>query len=173
MRPLVLLAAACALLGLAGCGYHALGDATHLPPGIRTLAIPVFADHTDSYHTETVMTDAVIREFAARSSFRVTPDATHNPDAILHGTILAEVASPLTYNASTQETSSFLLTIVVAVTLTDRDGKILYQNNHYTYREQYQSTDDLPTFLREDPAAVQRLSRNFAQQLVSDVLEGF
>lgn len=173
MRPFVLLAAACALLELSGCGYHPLGSATHLPPSVRTLAIPVFADRTDSYHTETVMTDAVIREFATRTSFRVTPDTSHDPDAILHGAILAVVETPLTYNASTQETSSFLLTIEVAVKLTDRDGKILYQNNNYIYREQFQSTDDLPTFLREDPAAVQRLSRNFAHQLVSDVLEGF
>ena len=173
MRPFVLLAAACALFGLTGCGYHALGNATHLPPSVRTLAIPVFADHTDSYHTETVMTDAVIREFATRTSFRVTPDDSADPDATLHGTILAVVESPLTYNASTQEASSFLLTVVVAVKLTGRDGNILYQNNNYTYREQFQSTDDLPTFLREDPAAVQRLSRNFAHQLVSDVLEGF
>ena len=173
MRSFVLLAAASLLFGLTGCGYHALGSATHLPPGVRTLAIPVFADHTDSYHTETVMTDAVIREFASRTSFRVTPNATQDPDAILHGTILAVVESPLTYNASTQETSSFLLTVVVSVKLTGRDGKVLYQNPNYTYREQFQSTADLPTFLREDPAAVERLSRNFAQQLVSDVLEGF
>jgi outer membrane lipopolysaccharide assembly protein LptE/RlpB len=172
MRSFVLLAAS-ALLALTGCGYHALGSATHLPPGIRILAVPVFTTHMDTYHTETVMTDAVIREFSSRSSFRVTPDATQNPDAILHGTILAEVASPLTYNASTQETSSFLITIAVAVKLTDREGKVLYQNDHYIYREQYQSTADLPTFLREDPAAVQRLSRNFARQLVDDIMAGF
>ncbi len=173
MRPFVLLAAAGALLGLTGCGYHALGAATHLPPDVHTLAVPEFATRTNVYHTETVMTDAVIREFAARTRFRVTPNAGSDPDIILHGTILKESITPLTYNASTQETSSFLVTIVVAVKLTERDGKILYQNDNYVYREQFQSTDDLPTFLREDPAAVQRLSRNFARQLVDDVLVGF
>lgn len=173
MRPFVLLAAAGALLGLTGCGYHALGAATHLPPDVHTLAVPEFATRTDVYHTETVMTDAVIREFAARTRFRVTPNAGSDPDIILHGTILKESITPLTYNASTQETSSFLVTIVVAVKLTERDGKILYQNDNYVYREQFQSTDDLPTFLREDPAAVQRLSRNFARQLVDHVLVGF
>jgi outer membrane lipopolysaccharide assembly protein LptE/RlpB len=173
MRPFILLAAVCALLGLTGCGYHALGAATHLPPDVRTLAVPEFATRTDVYRTETVMTDAVIREFAARTRFRVTPNASSDADIILHGTILKESITPLTYNASTQETSSFLVTIVVAVKLTERDGKILYQNDNYVYREQFQSTADLPTFLREDPAAVQRLSRNFARQLVDDVLVGF
>ena len=173
MRPFVLLSAAFALLGLSGCGYHTLGAATHLPPNLHTLSVPLFATHTEAYHTETVMTDAVIREFATRTRFRVTPNASPDADAVLHGTILKEVLSPLTYNASTQETSSFLITVVVSVTLTGRDGKVLYQNNNYVYREQYQSTANFPTFLQEDPAAVNRLSRNFARQLVADVLEGF
>jgi outer membrane lipopolysaccharide assembly protein LptE/RlpB len=173
MRPFVLLTAAFALLGVSGCGYHTLGAATHMPPNLHTLSVPLFATHTEAYHTETVMTDAVIREFAARTRFRVTPNASPDADAVLHGTILKEVLSPLTYNATTQETSSFLITVVVSVTLTGRDGKVLYQNNNYVYREQYQSTANLPTFLQEDPAAVNRLSRNFARQLVADVLEGF
>jgi hypothetical protein len=119
------------------------------------------------------MTDAVIREFAARTRFRVTPDASRDADAVLLGTILKESVSPLTYNAATQESSSFLITIVASVTLTGRDGRVLYENKNYVYREQFQSTTDLPTFIQENPAAMQRLSREFARQLVADVLEGF
>lgn len=164
------LAASCSVL--TSCGYHAVGAATHLPAGIQTLAVPVFATRTEAYHTEAVLTDAVIREFAARSRLRVTPGGGE-PDAVLHGIILKEAITPLTYNASTQESSSFLLTLVVSVTLNDRDGKVLYQNNNYVFRQQYQSTTDLPTFLQENPAALERLSRDFARSLVADVLEGF
>jgi hypothetical protein len=78
----------------------------------------------------------------------------------------------MTYNASTQQSSSFLITLVVSVTLTGRDGKILYENKNYVYREQYQSTTDLPTFIEENPAAIERLSRAFARALTADVLEG-
>jgi outer membrane lipopolysaccharide assembly protein LptE/RlpB len=165
-----LLFALCA--ALAGCGYHSLGAATHLPADMRTLAVPEFATHTEAYHTETVMTDAVIREFAARTRFRVTPEDRGDADAVLHGTILAQTVAPLTYNSATQQSSSFLITIVVSVTLSDRDGKVLYQNKNYVYRQQYQATADLPVFFEENPAAVQRLSREFARQLVADVLEG-
>jgi outer membrane lipopolysaccharide assembly protein LptE/RlpB len=157
---------------LVGCGYHTVGAATHLPPELRTLSVPVFATRTDAYHSETVMTDAVIREFAARTRFRVTPSANPDTDAVLHGTILKQSVTPLTYNASTQESSSFLVTMVVSVTLNGRDGKVLYENKNYVFRQQYQSTTDLPTFLDESPAALDRLSRDFAHALVSDVLEG-
>jgi outer membrane lipopolysaccharide assembly protein LptE/RlpB len=162
-----------ALLGLAGCGYHTLGAPTHLPPGLHTLSVPVFANHTDSYATETALTSAVIREFNARTSYRVVPQSDTSADAVLHGTILQESVTPLTYNASTQQSSSFLITMVIAVNLKDRDGRVLYRNNNYVFRQQYQSTTVLPTFLQEDPAAVERLSRDFARQLVADVLEGF
>jgi len=162
-----------AVLGLASCGYHTVGAAAHLPPGTRTLAIPVFATRTNANHTEAVMTSAVIREFVTRTRLRVTPAESPDADAVLHGTILTQTVAPLTYNSQTQESSSFLVTMVVAVTLTGRDGKILYQNNNYVFRQQYQATADLPTFLDESPAAVERLSRDFARALVADVLESF
>jgi len=173
IRRLVLLALAAPLAAVSGCGYHTLGAATHLPPDMHTLSVPVFATRTEAYHTETVLTNAVIREFAARTRFKVTPDANPDADAVLHGTILKEAVAPLTYNASTQESSSFLITIVASVTLTGRDGKVLYENKNYVYRQQYQSTTDLPTFLQENPAALDRLSRELARALVADVLEGF
>jgi outer membrane lipopolysaccharide assembly protein LptE/RlpB len=175
MRPFAirLFALLPVLLSFGGCGYHTLGAATHLPPDLRTLSVPVFATHTDTYGTEAVMTDAVIREFATRTRFRVTPTADADADAVLHGTVLRELISPLTYNSATQQSSSFLITIILSVTVNGRDGRVLYQNNNYTFRQQYQSTTDVPRFLQEDPAAVQRIAREFARQLVADVLEGF
>jgi outer membrane lipopolysaccharide assembly protein LptE/RlpB len=165
--------AALALLSVTGCGYHTLGAATHLPPDVKTLAVPVFATHTEANGAETAITEAVVREFATRTRFRVTTDVGADSDAVLHGVILKQTTTPLTYNAATQQSSSFIITIVASVTLTGRDGRILYQNKNYIFREQYQSTTNLPTFLQEDPAAIQRLSREFARQLVADVLEGF
>ena len=117
------------------------------------------------------MTEAVIREFTARTRLRVTPSTSGDPDAILHGTILQQQVLPLTFNTSTQQSSSYLITIVASVTLTARDGRVLYQNTNYVFRQQFQATTDLATFLDESPAAEERLSRDFASALVSDVLE--
>jgi outer membrane lipopolysaccharide assembly protein LptE/RlpB len=173
MRSFAFITLAAALLALSGCGYHTLGAATHLPPDVRTLSVPEFATQTETYRTETIMTQAVIREFATRTRLRVTPNGAGDSDAVLHGTILKEVVAPLTYNTTTQQSSSFLITMVVSVTLTGRDGAVLYENKNYVFRQQYQSTTNLPTFFQENPVAIERLSRDFAQQLVADVLEGF
>jgi outer membrane lipopolysaccharide assembly protein LptE/RlpB len=172
-RSAILIIFVAVLITLTGCSYHSVGAATHLPPGTQTLAIPVFATKTNAYRTETVMTTAVIREFATRTRLHVTPDDSKDSDITLHGTILTQTVTPLTYNSQTQQSSSFLITITVAVKLTARDGRLLYKNDNYLFRQQYQSTTDLPTFLEENPAAVERLSRDFAKALVADVLEGF
>ena len=108
MRLPIFLPVAFILVAVTGCGYHTLGAATHLPPGVHTLSVPVFATRTEVYHTETVMTDAVIREFATRTRFRVTPSENPDADAVLHGTILKEYTrrSPTTPPRSSPPASS-------------------------------------------------------------------
>jgi outer membrane lipopolysaccharide assembly protein LptE/RlpB len=172
-RPSALLILPIALAALAGCGYHTLGAATHLPPDVKTLSVPVFATRTNSSRTEIVMTSAVIREFATRTRLRVTPSQSSDPDVTLHGTILTQTVAPLTYDSSTGQTSSYLVTITAKVLLTAHDGTTLYRNDSFLYHEQYQSTQDLSSFIQEDGYAVKRIARDFAQAVVSDMLESF
>ncbi len=161
------------LTPLTGCGYHTAGSATHIPANVRTVAVPVFATHVLAYHTEMALTQAVVRELDTRTRLRVLNQNSDDADATLTGTVLTQTNVPLTYDSSSGETSSYIVTITVKVLLTARDGRVLYRNDALSYREQYQSTQDLSGFIREDPAAVNRLSRDFAQALVSDMLESF
>ncbi|MBV8632093.1 MAG: LptE family protein [Silvibacterium sp.] len=164
---------AASFLFTAGCGYHTAGSASHLPQTVHTLAVPTFQNVTQSYHTEVSFTQAVIREFSSRTPYHPVPGADPDADATLNGTITSFQVVPLTYNSQTGQSSSFLVTIRAKVALTDRNRKILYQNSTYLFRQQYETTEDLVTFIQEDPAAVQRLSRDFAQAVVSDILESF
>jgi hypothetical protein len=59
------------------------------------------------------------------------------------------------------------------VTLTARDGRVLYQNDSLPFHEQYQSTQDTTSFIQEDSPAVQRVARDFAQTIVSAILESY
>ena len=59
------------------------------------------------------------------------------------------------------------------VVLTARDGRVLYENQNYTFREQYQVSRELSSFFEEESPAVDRLSRDLARTLVSNVLEAF
>jgi outer membrane lipopolysaccharide assembly protein LptE/RlpB len=155
-----------------GCGYHLAGAATHIPANVRTLAVPVFATHAQAYHTEMAMTQALVRELNTRTAYRVVADDA-DADAVLHGTVLTQTSAPLTYDSTSGETSSYLVTITVKVVLTARDGHVLYENDAFSYREQYQSTQDLSASIREDTPAVNRLAKDFARALTGDMLESF
>jgi len=168
----------CTLLALvlaaSGCGYHQVGAATHVPANVRTLAVPVFQSKVQGFRTETAFTQGVVRELNSRTRYQVLTNGDgSDADATLKGTILAETITPLTYDASSGQTSSYLVTVTTQVVLVAHDGTVLYKNDAFGWREQFQSTEDLNGSVQEDSAAVRRMAHDFGQALVSDMLESF
>jgi outer membrane lipopolysaccharide assembly protein LptE/RlpB len=160
-------------LASAGCGYHSAGHAAKLPPDLKTIAIPAFVNHTHTYRVEQVLTAAVVREFLSRTNYRIANEATDSADATLRGDVLATEFAPLTYDSNTGRVSSALITVTMKVRLVDRKGKVLYENQNYIFREQYQVSREISSFFEEETPALDRLSRDFARTLVSNVLEAF
>ena len=159
-------------LSLTGCGYHQMGAATHIPVNVRTLGVPIFVSKVQAYSTETAFTQAVVRELNTRTSYRVVTGAdASRADAVLKGTILAETVAPLTYDSSSGVTSSYLVSITTSVQLVAHDGTVLYKNDAFAWKEQYQSTQDLSGFVQEDGYAMRRMAKDFAEALVSDMTE--
>jgi outer membrane lipopolysaccharide assembly protein LptE/RlpB len=160
-------------IALTGCGYHTAGSATHIPANVRTLSVPIFTTRSQAYHTEMAFTQAVVRELNTRTKYRIVNNDSPDADATLTGAILSQTITPLTYDATTGQSSSYLVAVTAKVVLTASDGHVLYRNNSITFREQYQSTQDLSNFIQEGSPAINRMSRDFAQTLVSDMLESF
>ena len=158
---------------LTGCGYHTAGSATHIPANVRTLSVPIFATRVQAYHTEMAFTQAVVRELNTRTRYRILNNDSPDGDATLHGTILSETITPLTYDATSSQSSSYLVAVTARVILTAHDGTVLYRNDAVIFREQYQSTQDLSGFIQEGSPAITRMSRDFARTVVSDMLESF
>ena len=137
-------------LGLvaAGCGYHTVGHADALPPTIRTIAIPGFVSHSQTFRIEQLLTDAVVREFNARTQFHVVPDLRPDADAVLKGTVLSASAAPLAYDSQTGRAVSALVTVSMQVTLTDSKGKVVFENPSYLFHDQYEISADLRVSLK-------------------------
>ena len=160
-------------LAAGGCGYHTAGSAVELPQNIHTIAIPGFVSHSQTFRIEQLLTDAVVREFNARTQYHVIHDAKGDADAVLKATVLSASASPLVYDSTSGRAVSALVTVSVQVTLTDRQGKVIFENPSYLFHEQYEISSDLPSFFQEDSPAVDRLSRDFARTLVANILEAY
>ncbi len=161
------------LLLSTGCGYHTAGHAVTLPSNVQTIAIPAFVNRTQTYKIEQILTSAVVREMVTRTHYHILNESGDSADATLRGTVISTSTSPLTYDSQTGRASSALVVVTAKVTLTDRQGKVLYENPAYLFREEYQVSRELSSFFEEDSPALERLSREFARTLVSNVLEGF
>lgn len=162
-----------AILAMLGCGYHTAGHADRLPESVRIIAVPGFKNQTQTYRIEQILTRDVVREFIARTDYQVINAASDNADATLKGTVVSTVAAPLTYDSQTGRASSEVVTITLKISLVDRSGRVLFENQNYTFRDVYQISRDIASFFDEETPALQRMSRDFARTLVSDILEAY
>jgi outer membrane lipopolysaccharide assembly protein LptE/RlpB len=164
-----------ALIGLTttACGYHTAGHGSVLPTEIKTIAVPAFANNTETYKLEQRLTAAVVREINIRTHYHVVNQSSDDADATLRGTVLSTYSAPLTFDSQTGRVASVLITVTLKVVLTERHGRVLYQNSAYVFREQYEVSTELNSFFEEDSPALERLSRDFARTLIANILEGF
>ena len=158
---------------LCGCGYHLAGVSSRLPSEWQTIAIPAFKNDTTRYRVEQKMTEAVIREFIARTKYRVVQDK-NEADAVLRGEVLSVETTPVLFNATTGEVTTMLVTVQARVQLFDnKTQKPVYHADDMTFRQEYQISTDVQSFFEEQDPALERMSRDFAAKLVANVIENF
>lgn len=169
----LILTVAAWMVSLAGCGYHVAGRAAQLPSGWTTIAIPAFKNDTTRYRIEQRFTQAVIRELISRTKYRIVQD-TDSADGVLTGEVVSIETSPVLFDATSGQVTTMLVTVHSKVRLLDNQTKkLVYQNDDVVFREEYQISSDVTTFFEEQDPALERMSRDFASQVVSNVLESF
>ena len=185
LRRALLLAAAALL---SGCGYHLTGHATSLPPDIQRIGIPIFVNKTDRPELEQRITSYVISQFLTRGRYQIV-STDEGVDAVLRGEILTFVQNPVSINPQGRATRYEILINARATLLRTSDEKVLWQDDHFVFRRQYDvSTSrsvDLEggeTFqvegtpggaITEESMALDEVCNDFAESVVSSILEGF
>jgi outer membrane lipopolysaccharide assembly protein LptE/RlpB len=161
------------LLTASGCGYKTGGHAVTLPATLHTVAIPAFVNQSKTYRAEQVLTQAVVREFVSRTHYRILNHEDSEADATLRGTVVSTQFTPVAYDSVTGRAASAIIVVNMKVSLVDRQGKVLFENPNYSFHDQYQISREITSFFEEESPAVDRLSRDFARTLVSNILEAF
>ena len=157
----------------ASCGYHVAGRGNSLPKEWKVIAIPALKNRTSAYRVEQRFTQALVREMISRTKYRVVPDEKE-ADAVLEGDIDSLQTTPVLFDPQTTRATLMLVTVTLRVRLVDREsGKIVYQNQNFVFRNQYEISTDIPSFFQEEGPALDRMARDFARSLVSAVLEKF
>ena len=173
MKRLVILG--CLMLALAvvlsGCGYNFRGKTNNLPSDVRTIAIPVFKNHTGETRIESIFTDQTIFQFTRSQLVRVVGEKS--ADAVLRGAITRADVEDVAYTA--EETSQKRrITISVKASLTrTRDGKLLWQRNELKQQRTYSVGSSPQATETNKAAAVTELAKSLAQTLHDSVFENF
>jgi outer membrane lipopolysaccharide assembly protein LptE/RlpB len=168
----LLLTAYC-LLFFAGCGYHVAGTASRIPPDVKTIAVPPFKNLSSTFRIEQQLTSAVTRELLERTHYRILPNPP-DADAVLKGTVKDVRARAITFDINTGRATSLQVRVTADVKLEDlHSHKVLFANSNYVFREEYQVSESPSALFEEDKPALDRLARDLARTLVTDILENF
>jgi hypothetical protein len=161
-----------AVVASAGCGYRVSGHSDLLPKDIKTIAIPAFANGTTRYRLTDRLPAAIAREFLSRTRYNVVADP-NEADAVLTGTVLNLFSNPTIFDPVTGRASGVQVSVFLELTLRTRDGKVIYNQPGFEYRQRYEISTDQEAFFDESDSALDRLGRDVARTVVSAVLETF
>ena len=159
---------------LSSCGYHVAGRADLVPKSIHTIAIPAFANLTTRYKLTDHLPEAISREFIARTRDQIVNDP-QAADAILRGAVINYIAYPTVFDQKTQRASGLAVNVTMQVSLVERaTGKVIFTRPNFDVRQTYEiSVTSATAYFDESDAALDRLSRDVARDVVTAILENF
>jgi len=153
------------------CGYHLRGIGSSLPPHIKVLSVPMFANRTTRFELDLKLTQGVIDEMISRGKVEIT-DETDNADAVLIGEILRFNANPIGFGGDAMA-DRYNISIVAKVILRDLvQKKVIFSNSSFVYQGEYDVPEGVD-FESLETEAIDEMAVKFARSLVVSILEGF
>jgi outer membrane lipopolysaccharide assembly protein LptE/RlpB len=138
-----------------------------LPSRIKTVAVPAFQNQALRYKIESRFTEAVVNELIHRGRGLRVQGEREGADAVIEGVIKSFSYAGVLLDDKGRA-RIFEVTIEAAVTVRDQTGnRVLYDNQSFVFRGEYEFANDPRNFFNEEDPAVQRMARNFAESIVS------
>ncbi|HXZ35567.1 MAG TPA: LptE family protein [Thermodesulfobacteriota bacterium] len=158
-------------LCLAGCGYQLRGRETNLPPGIYSVAVPIFANRTDQTGIETEVTRALVEKFISTKRLSVGP--RNSADSLLTGTVKSFTTFPVAVVSSTQSATEYRATVILEYSFQgQKDGKVLFREEISEWRN-YPVVSDLNVTEQNKLDAIRSISVLLAERIHEQILGGF
>jgi len=152
-------------LGAVGCLGYRLGST--LPPGIRSVYVPVFVNDCKEPQVETVATSATIQEFQRDGTLRIA--AADVADSILEVTLTDFELEPLRYDPDqVKRTSEYRLRLTAHIIFTRRDADEVLLEREVQGESTFVPSGDLSSSKR---SALPEATRDLAHDIVESVVE--
>jgi hypothetical protein len=175
MRRVAVLAATLALVP-ASCGYTLVGQGRPTDPTIKTIGVPMFANHSGKDGLELKITAQVIWELHQRGGYKILPQGD-GVDARVVGDLTAYVVAPIGFS---QPTAGYTQAERYAISLNakvryEKAGQVepLWQNDAFTFRDEFDIGDLNQYYFDREGIAIDRLAQDFSRSLVTSMFEAF
>jgi hypothetical protein len=147
---------------------------TGLPKRIKKVAVPAFQFEAKGarYRIESRFTEAVAREIIRRGKGLQVQGTIKGADAVVEGNIRDFNFTGVLLDREGRA-RVYEVTIVGAVTVRDLEtNQILFDNQNFIFRDSFEFSEDPRSFFNEEDPAVERMSRAFAESVVSTIING-
>lgn len=159
-------------LSLCGCGYALVGRVSNLPEDIQTVYVRPLENRTTRSQVEQILTQAIANELVTRQRLRIANELAA-ADSELGGTVTAFGVTPVTFDEAGRATSYEISISAQMVFKRVGDEEIIWSRDHYQFRQNYVIDISETGYFDRENIALEDVSEEFAETLVTDLLEGF
>jgi hypothetical protein len=155
-----------------GCGYEFQRSAQKAPADIRSISVPTVTNATTYTDLTNELTNGLIAELNLSKIVRVTDPAA--ADALLEVRVRSVQIEGAARSQDLDTSVSRRVTVLVSAVLRHtRDGKILWQNQAVSARQNYQVEDDQSVVEANLNNALNNLALKIAEKIHDGIFESF
>ncbi|MCB1155118.1 hypothetical protein KDL45_15785 [bacterium] len=157
-------------LALVQCGYTREGRGANLDTGIRSVAIPTFRNDTFEAGLETIVTDALRREFLLHHFVKIAP--AEQADAIAVGVIRKFNTKPISFSESDFATE-YRASIRMSLKIVTPGGRVIWSDERIAEVAEYPANEDVFTSESNKRSAIRSIAEKIARDTHARIFDGF
>lgn len=159
------------IFGIAGCGYHFIGQESEVLSGIHSIAIPYFANKSFEAGLERYLTEALVDEFVKSRTISIVDEG--EADAVIRGQIENFREAVISYDKN-DRALEYRTLMTLDVTLEKRDtGKVLWRNKEIFHFEDYRVSSEIAVTEANKEQAINKIAIEMAERIHDSIIEGF
>jgi hypothetical protein len=160
------------LLLLAGtsCGYRLEGEGFSPSPSIRSIAIPTFTNETYEPGIETIVTNALLKEFIKDRRVKIL--GQDEADAVMEGTVRSFNTSSVAYDPAGLVLEYRTWVTVDIIVKRTRRGEVLWSERDLSESDTYRVSSDVRFTEAQKEEAIQVIAGKLAGRIRRGFFQG-
>jgi len=159
------------ILGIAGCGYHFIGQESEVLSGIHSIAIPYFSNKSYEAGLERYLTEALVDEFVKSRMVPIVDEG--DADALIRGQIENFREFEISYDRDDMALE-YRAQVVLDITLEKKDtGEVLWRNKEFLHFEDYRVSPEIAVTEANKEQAIKKIAVEMAERIHDSIIEGF